>query len=67
MDQRFIFGMFVIAVCAALQAAAWYCGINGAVFAFTSLIIGLTAGTLLGFSIDVKKSIETYVEQRGKE
>lgn len=67
MDQRFVFGMFVIVVCAALQAMAWYLNINGTVFAFTSLIIGLTAGTLLGFSIDIKKSIETYIEQKGKQ
>jgi len=47
MDQRFIFGMFVIAVVAALQICAWSVGFDGQVFAFTSLIIGLTAGSVL--------------------
>ena len=50
MDQRFQFGCVVVVVSAGLQSFAWYLGFNGQVFAFTSLIIGLTAGSLLGFS-----------------
>jgi len=50
-SERFIFGMFVIGIVAGLQVVAWCVGFNGQVFAFTSLIIGLTAGSLLGFSL----------------
>ena len=50
LDQKIKFSMFLIAVVAMLQGIAWYLGYNGQVFAFTSLIIGLTAGSVLGFS-----------------
>ena len=50
-----IFGMFVIAIVAGLQVVAWVMGFNGAVFAFTSLIIGSVAGTVLGFKLNVEK------------
>lgn len=46
--------MYVIAIVAALQGIAWYLGYNGAIFGFTSLIIGLTAGSLLGLSFKPK-------------
>lgn len=50
LDQKIKFSMFLIAVVAGLQGVAWYLGYNGQVFAFTSLIIGLTAGSVLGFT-----------------
>ena len=46
--------MFIISVVAILQGAAWIVGFDGAVFAFTSLIIGGIAGSLFGFSISKK-------------
>jgi hypothetical protein len=46
--------MFIIYIVASLQVYAWSNGLNGTVFAFTSLIIGGVAGSLLGFSL--KKS-----------
>jgi len=49
MNDKTIFAFFVISVTASLQVVAWLLGFNGAVFAFTSLIIGLTAGVILGF------------------
>jgi len=49
MNEKTLFAMFIIAIVASLQMSAWYMGFNGAVFAFTSLIIGLSAGTVLGF------------------
>ena len=44
------FAMFVISVVAILQGMAWVMGFNGAVFAFTSLVIGLVSGAVLGFT-----------------
>lgn len=51
MNEKIIFAMFVIGVVASLQVYAWHSSYNGAVFAFTSLIIGLVAGSILGFSL----------------
>jgi len=53
--DKIIFGMYVIAIATVLQLAAWYFGHNGQVFAFSSLIIGLTAGSILGFSLNLFK------------
>lgn len=61
MDQRFQFGCVVVVVSAGLQSFAWYLGFNGQVFAFTSLIIGLTAGSLLGFSFNISKKVEKFI------
>lgn len=49
-----MFAMFVISAVTVLQLVAWYLQFNGTVFAFTSLIIGLTAGSILGFSLQRK-------------
>ena len=49
MNDKTIFAVFVISIVAILQVVAWIMGFNGGVFAFTSLIIGLTAGVILGF------------------
>lgn len=49
MKETTIFAIIVIVIVAYLQSMAWLCGFNGSVFAFTSLIIGLSAGTILGF------------------
>jgi len=49
LNEKTSFAIFVICVVAGLQAMAWFMGFNGAVFAFTSLIIGLTSGVILGF------------------
>jgi len=46
------FGVIVIIIVAVIQLMAWYSGHNGQVFAFTSLIVGLIAGKLLGFSLN---------------
>jgi len=55
MNEKIIFAMFVIGVVAALQSVAWYIGFNGAVFAFTSLIMGTIAGSILGFSFSLNR------------
>lgn len=55
MNEKIIFAMFVIAVVATMQGVAWYVGFNGTVFAFTSLIIGAIAGSVLGFSLNSRK------------
>ena len=52
---KMVFGMFTIAVVAGLQLYAWYSGHNGAIFAFTSAVIGLVAGSVLGFTWGLKK------------
>lgn len=49
MNEKTIFAIFVISIVAILQVVAWIMGFNGAVFAFTSLIIGLASGAVLGF------------------
>lgn len=51
LESKHIFAMYVIGVVAGLQCAAWLCGYNGTVFAFTSLVIGAIAGTILGFKL----------------
>jgi hypothetical protein len=48
---RIIFAMFSIGVVASMQVIAWYFGFNGAVFAFTSLVIGLIIGKVLDIAI----------------
>jgi len=48
-NDKTTFAMFVISIVAILQGMAWLLGFNGAVFAFTSLVIGLSAGVILGF------------------
>lgn len=52
--HKMVFGMFIIVVMASLQLYAWHCNHNGIVFAFTSTIIGLTAGSVLGFEWGLK-------------
>jgi len=54
MKDKMIFSMFLIVVVAAVQIVAWICGFDGQVFAFTSLVIGLTAGSILGFSFNAR-------------
>jgi len=49
MNDKTIFAIFFISVVAILQVVAWIMGFNGQVFAFTSLIIGLASGAVLGF------------------
>jgi hypothetical protein len=49
MNEKTIFGIFIISIVTILQVVAWVMGFNSQVFAFTSLIIGLTAGVILGF------------------
>jgi len=54
MDEKtlkIVFAMFSIGIVASLQYIAWVNNINGAVFAFTSLIIGGIVGSILGFSL----------------
>jgi hypothetical protein len=47
-------GVFICFIIAAVQCAAWYFGKNGTVFAFTSLTIGAIAGSIFGFSVNLK-------------
>jgi len=54
MEDRIIFAMVVIAIVAMLQGIAWACGLNGQIWAFTSLIIGAIAGAILGFTYTPK-------------
>jgi len=49
------FAAIVIIVVGMLQGIAWYQGKNGVVFAALSLIIGLTAGAILGFKFPASK------------
>jgi len=51
MNDKTIFAIFAISCVTFLQVVAWTMGFNGAIFAFTSLIIGAIAGSILGFSI----------------
>ena len=50
MEDKNIIAMVAIVCVTALQVAAWVCGFNGQVFAFTSLIIGGVVGSILGFT-----------------
>lgn len=52
---KIVFAMYVLSLVTLLQLVAWYLSINGAIFAFTSLIIGAVAGSILGFSLRAKK------------
>lgn len=55
------FAAFVIGVCAILQGIAWYLGLNGAVSGAIMGIIGLTAGSILGFTWKIAQvSAENY-------
>ena len=54
MSDKFIFAMYVIGIVTVLQGIAWFLGINGQIWAFTSLVIGVIAGAVLKVSIDVK-------------
>ena len=54
LNEKTIFAMFVIVVVAIIQGYAWYIGVDGQVFAFTSLVIGLAAGSILGFSFNAR-------------
>ena len=49
MNEKTIFGIVICCLVTVLQLVAWCMGFNGQIFAFTSLIIGLTAGAVLGF------------------
>ena len=55
MNEKTVFAIYIISVVAVLQVVAWLMGFNGAVFAFTSLIIGLSAGVVLGFKFPASK------------
>jgi len=44
-----VFGLVTIVIIAILQLSAWYSGLNGVVFAFTSLCIGSIVGAIFGF------------------
>ena len=50
MEDKTIVAIVAIVCVTALQVAAWVCGFNGQVFAFTSLIIGGVVGSILGFT-----------------
>jgi len=53
MNEKMVFGMFVIGIVAGLQVIAWIMGFNGAVFAFTSFIIGGITGALLKINLNI--------------
>lgn len=67
MNDKQQFAAIVISVVAILQGIAWIVGINGAVWAFTSLVIGLVAGSILGFTVNVKKEVAKAVEPKNKD
>jgi len=50
MKDKLKVGCYVIAIVAGLQLYAWHTGHDGQVFAFTSLVIGAIAGTMMGFT-----------------
>ena len=45
------FAAFVIGIAAILQGIAWYLDLNGAISGAIMGIIGLSAGSILGFSM----------------
>jgi len=51
---KIFFSMYVIGVVALLQMVAWTLEFDGTVFAFTSLLIGAIAGSILGFSFNAR-------------
>lgn len=44
-----LFGLIVIIIIAVMQLYAWNMGLNGRIFAFTSLCIGSIVGAVFGF------------------
>jgi len=52
---RYAFGAFGIACMTGLQIFAWYTGHDGMVFATTTGLSGLIAGSLLGFQYGKSK------------
>lgn len=50
-----LFGLVVIVIIAQMQIYAWNMGLNGVIFAFTSLCIGSIVGAVLGFKWGLKK------------
>jgi len=61
-----VFGIIAIGIIALLQLYAWYCGFDGYVFAFTSVIIGAICGAILGFTINLNGSIKDYFKKEGQ-
>ena len=57
MEDKTILGLFSLGCLTALQLFAWYSGHNGVVFATTSGIFGLIAGSLF----NIKQSIKEFV------
>lgn len=53
--NKYVFGMYLIGVVAVLQGIAWLLGKDGAVFAFTSAVIGAVGGILLGIKLPIKQ------------
>jgi len=53
MNDNTIFAIFTIGCVTAMQIIAWAVGFNGQVWAFTSLLIGLIAGSILGFKLQL--------------
>ena len=50
-----VFGMVVIVACTIILLMSFANGINGTVFAVTMAVIGLTAGSILGFEYGLIK------------
>lgn len=55
MEEKTIIGLVGITAVTALQVIAWSAGLDGAVFALTSLVIGGVVGATYGFKAGVKK------------
>lgn len=54
--DKLTFGGIAIVVVGSIQVSAHACGVNGQVFAFTSLVIGAVIGAGLGIKLTMKKT-----------
>lgn len=61
MNDKQQFATILIILTASMQITAWIMNKNGAVWAFTSLVIGLVAGAILNLKIHVKDKSEKKI------
>ena len=59
-----IFALIVIVIVALMQIYAWYCGHDGAVFAFSSFIIGAVTGKMLNFTYKYKEVLKNDTNKK---
>ena len=66
MSDKMLFGLISMGIVGLIQIVAFLTGHNGAVFNFTTLIIGGIVGSALGFSINLNGSLKKFSKDQHK-